>query len=605
MRWLVIFLFVFGLSVAACGADKSADDSSDSNGDLEGDTDSDSDTGNDSDLDTGTELPTISDCNDGIDNDSDGYTDWQFDLGCVHADDDETSGSRAEEQGFTTFDVSADSRVIYVSASDGVDTNDGLTPETPVQTIAQGASLLRDGENDFMLLKRGDVWRGESLGRFISGRDAAHPMVIASYGDSVALPRVEVNTNFIDHNGQERSYVSIVGLEIVAYPKIVGDAEYDGSTGGGFRYVGGGSDLLIEGCRLTHCELVVQSYDVGHYENVEVRRNVVELNYHVDTCGQNSTYRPSGIYTSHVDGMLIEGNIFDHNGWNEEVESACATMYNHNMYLSGNDNLVVRENIIARASSMGIKMRSDETGDSNTLLFENNLFVDGEIGLGIGGNTEEPHRFSDVTIENNVFTQIGLNNPTERNFAWMLDMSDIDTALVTGNYFLHQPWYGNAYGIALGGGTQTDISIVDNLFYNLMARSLRVQAVSAWENVQIRENRFVDPGLDTCLVDHSGGFASFSYADNEYSGQQGVDWFCGDIDGDLNAWNLASSETGAAEFTPAFRDPDRTVGSYAATLGLDGTLEAFMAEAVERTRLNWNDAYTATALNNYIREGFE
>ncbi|MBN2804613.1 MAG: hypothetical protein JXR91_16080 [Deltaproteobacteria bacterium] len=446
-RVFIIFmgmLTIFGTAVlAGCsGSNDSENDQGDTDSDTSSgtdtyrdtdlDVDSDSDSGSDSDSnpdsDSDTVPPTVSDCNDGIDNDSDGYTDWQNDLGCANADDDETSGSREMEEGFTTFDIGADSTVIYVSSTDGDDDNDGLTPDTPVKTIAKGASLVTDGHNDFILLKRGDVWRGESLGRFLSGQDAEHPMVIASYGDSTELPRVELDNNFIDHNGQARSFVSIVGLELVAYPKIVGDDNYDGSTGGGFRYVGGGSDLLIEGCRLTHCELTVQSYDVNHYENVEVRRNVIEMNYHIDTCGQNATYRPSGMYTSHVDGLLIEDNIFDHNGWNEDVASACATMYNHNMYLNA-DNLVIRGNIIARASSMGIKMRSDITGDCDTLLFENNFFVDGEIGLGIGGNTEEPGRFSNVTIKDNIFSQIGLNNPTDRNFSWMLDMADIDTAL--------------------------------------------------------------------------------------------------------------------------------------------------------------------------------
>ncbi len=84
----------------------------------------------------------------------------------------------------------------------------------------------------------------------------------------------------------------------------------------------------------------------------------------------------------HVNHLTIEGNVFDHNGWNEDVSSACATMYNHNMYLNANG-LVIRDNIIARASSMGIKMRSDSTGDADDLVFENNLFVDGEIGSAI------------------------------------------------------------------------------------------------------------------------------------------------------------------------------------------------------------------------------
>ncbi|MBN2717771.1 MAG: hypothetical protein JXX14_18120 [Deltaproteobacteria bacterium] len=564
-----------------------------------------SDNGTGAEVDTGTE-PVVSDCNDGIDNDGDGYVDWQYDLGCVDGNDDEVSGTRANERGFTTFDVGADSLVIYVSASQGKDSNDGLSPNTPVQTLAHGASLMRDGANDFLLLRRGDTWRGESLGRFFSGQDADHPLVISSYGDSTDRPRVEINTNFIDHNGKPRSYVSVVGLELVSYPKIPNDPEYDGETGGGFRYVGYGSDLLIEDCRLVYGELVVQSYGEGQfYENVTVRRNVIERSYHIDTCGQNNAFRPSGMYSSHVHGLVIEENVFDHNGWNEEnVPSACATMYNHNMYLNADD-LVVRGNIIARASSMGIKMRSDETGDADTLLFENNLFVDGEIGLGIGGNTEEPHRFTNVVIRDNVFSQVGLSMPTDREFAWLLDVSDVRDAEIENNYFLHQPWYGNAYGIQLGGGSTSGINVAGNLFYDLMSRSLRVQVQSGWGAITVDGNTFVDEAHGSCLIVHDGDFSETTYQNNSYFSSESADWFCGDVTGTLADWQAGSGETGAMTWNGAFTDPDRTAATYAESLGLESSLDGFLAAAVQQSRLNWNETLTADAVNTYIKDGFQ
>ncbi|MBN2803872.1 MAG: hypothetical protein JXR91_12330 [Deltaproteobacteria bacterium] len=170
---------------------------------------------------------------------------------------------------------------------------------------------------------------------------------------------------------------------------------------------------------------------------------------------------------------------------------------------------------------------------------------------------------------------------------------------------MHQPWNSNAYGISLGGGTQKDITITENLFYNLMKRSLLVKAQTDWSNIKVTKNRFADPGLDACLIEHSGDFTKVSYADNSYSGQPDQDWFCGDVTGDITTWTAASGETGATKFTPAFTDPNRTAGTYAETLGLDPTLEAFLRAARLQTRLNWNPAYTAKKINNYIRTGFE
>ena len=543
----------------------------------------------------------MGDCNDGIDNDGDGYTDWGMDLGCANANDDEISGPRDQEGGFTTYDPGADSLLIYVSSSGGDDANDGSSPDKAVKTLARGAELVRDGENDFMLLKRGDTWHGEKLDRFKSGKDATHPLVIASYGESEKMPRVEVDTNFIDHNGKPRSFVHVVGLEIVSYPKIPGGADFDGATGGGFRYVGGGDGLLIEGCHLLYGEMVLQSFGTEHYDGIEVRRNVIEQSYHVDTCGQSSTYRPSGIYSSHVQNLLIEENVLDHNGWNEDVSSACASMFNHDMYLNA-DHLVIRGNVIARASSMGIKMRSDTTGDADDLVFEDNLLVDGEIGIGIGGNSSEPDRFSNVQLKNNVFTQIGLGNPTNRNFAWMLDIADNATAMVEGNYFLHQPWYQNAYGISMASGSASDITISSNLFYDLKGRGISLKPQSGWSNVKVTKNRIIDATNGSCLVDHQGSFANVSYADNQYGGTLRL---CVDNkDVDLAGWKAASGESTASQWSGSFSDPDRTVGTYAGTLGLPATLEGYLGEARKQSRLTWRSDLEASAVNDYIRAGF-
>ncbi|MBW2525644.1 MAG: right-handed parallel beta-helix repeat-containing protein [Deltaproteobacteria bacterium] len=547
----------------------------------------------------------ITECGDGIDNDGDGYVDWQYDLGCANErDQDEAAGPRDEEGGFTTFDGSPSSQYVFVSSSEGDDANDGSSPEQAVQTLARGAELVRDGEHDFLLLRRGDTWRGETLGRFKSGQDANHPLVVASYGESTDRPRLEVDGHFINHDGHPRSFVTVTGLEIVSFPKIPGDPSFDGATGGGFRYVGGGTNLLIEDCHFLYAELVVQSCCNEHYEDVEVRRNVIELNYHVDTCGQNNAFRPSGHYASHVTNLLIEDNVFDHNGWNEDVATACATMYNHNMYLNA-DGLVVRGNVIARASSMGIKMRSDATGDADDLLFEDNLVVDGEIGFGIGGNTSEPDRFSNVTVRSNVFSQIGLGNPTDRNFSWMLGIADNATATIEDNHFLHQPWYDNAFGIHLGGGSATDITVSGNLFYDLRRRSLWVETAAGWSGIAVTGNTFVDPTHGSCLVDHVGGFSALSYSDNRYSSSSGSDWFCVDGAGQtLSQWQSSSGETGASTWSGTFVDPDRTTGSYAESIGLTGTLEGFLEAARGQSRLDWQDELTASAVNDYIRAGF-
>ncbi len=591
-----LFLALF---VAGCGDDSSSKDN-------DGGT-----------VDGAVDAPTVTECNDGVDNDGDGYTDWQYDLGCYGpADTTEAAGTRAEEDGFTTFEIAGDSVAIYV-ASDGDDTRDGLTPATAVRTLTRGAALVRDGQHDFLLLRRGDTWRDQTLGRFKSGRDASHPLVIASYGESVEMPLVEIGDHFIDHDGQARNHLAIIGLHFVVYRRAVGDPQFDGAGEGVFRFVGSGTNLLLEGNHLQFGEIVVQSCcaDNSHYANVEVRRNVIEKSYHRNTClpgnpNGDSTFRPSGIYSSHVEGMLVEGNVFDHNGWNPEVPSACATIYNHNVYLAATNDLVIRDNIFARASSIHIKLRSDETGAMDNTLIEGNYFVEGEIGVSVGGNSDQPARFSNTTIRNNVLSDIGRSRPTTRTLAWGVEVIDNDTVSITDNYFLDQRESGvsNSYALQIAGGTERAVTVERNLFYRIQSTSLRSVSVAGHTNIRIAENTFADPDQDSCLVTHSGAFGQYTYANNRYfSSADASRWFCAPGGRtSIENWRTTSGEANATALTSlTFSDPDRTVEKYATTLGLAETLEAFLGAARGQQRLHWRNDLTAGAVNTYLRAGFE
>ncbi len=55
---------------------------------------------------------------------------------------------------------------------------------------------------------------------------------------------------------------------------------------------------------------------------------------------------------------------------------------------------------------------------------------------------------------------------------------------------------------------------------------------------------------------------------------------------------------------PDWLDPDVSLGSYHASLGKEGTTEAFLREARKRPIKTWWPEYSAAAVNDYIREGF-
>ena len=68
----------------------------------------------------------------------------------------------------------------------GKDTNNGLTPGSAVATFAKAKSLVRSGYPDWILIKRGTTHNQAITNWNLSGRSAAEPLVIGSYGDPAA-----------------------------------------------------------------------------------------------------------------------------------------------------------------------------------------------------------------------------------------------------------------------------------------------------------------------------------------------------------------------------------------------------------------------------------
>ena len=86
-----------------------------------------------------------------------------------------------DDQGWTVFGRSADTRIVYVSNSAGNDANDGLSESAPVKTIAKAKTLLRNGAPDWMLLKRGDTWSENLTGWSRSGRSTSRPSIAGTW----------------------------------------------------------------------------------------------------------------------------------------------------------------------------------------------------------------------------------------------------------------------------------------------------------------------------------------------------------------------------------------------------------------------------------------
>ena len=284
------------------------------------------------------------------------------------------SGTNLDANGWTTFTPSADTHIIYVSSSTGRDSNNGLSENAAVATIHKGLSRIRNGSADWLLLKAGDTWVSQEFGYLeFSGRSGTEPILISSYGTG-ARPLIETGSNGSGAAiGSIKTYgsnVAIVGIDFYAYTRDPSNPSFAGPGPDqyGMRFVSQANNLLIEDCKFSFYNV---STIEGNFGNVILRRNVIADNYGAASHSQ-------GLYVDHVANLVVEQNLFDHNGWNSSVSGAIPTIFNHNLYIqTTNGPAKVIGNIFANASSHGAQVRS-----GGTVI--DNLFVRNPIGLVIG-----------------------------------------------------------------------------------------------------------------------------------------------------------------------------------------------------------------------------
>lgn len=139
-----------------------------------------------------------------------------------------------DEYGWTLVTPSPDSRIVYVSNSEGDDANDGFSPESPKKTIRNANNFLRNGYPDHLLLKRGDVFPMENenlLLRWKNGRSQQEPLLMSYYGDSGPRPVVKIGDRFIDHDGGVGDFIAFIGIEIYRAVSDPASPEFDNRSG--------------------------------------------------------------------------------------------------------------------------------------------------------------------------------------------------------------------------------------------------------------------------------------------------------------------------------------------------------------------------------------
>jgi hypothetical protein len=452
-------------------------------------------------------------------------------------------GAVGATSGFTAIKPSSDTKQVYVSSSLGDDANTCLSEASPCKTIKAGLAKMRNGYPDHLYLKRGDVWRGERLFNLHSGRSVSEPAVMTYYGSSGARPKIENENSTLHIMKGKMMNFSFVGIEFSAYKMDPKNPEFTGDAHANIVLLGGNENILFEDNVFNYTEIIIQEYGSGNPANITLRRNIWTGSYSSKSSTERNE-RPSNLYAAEVSGLLIEENVFDFGGWNPTVPGAGANMFNHNLYIqysTDGNKLVVRNNIITRASSHGVHGRPGG-------LFENNFFARNAISLQMGYNGHPLPAGVKAQAIDNVITEgqsmvKGIGACTGTNLC---------TPAV--------------WGLVINEPGQGQFLLKNNIVHSLLEED--TDWSSRYNSLQI-----------SSISQRTGD--QFLYEGN-------IAW----------QW-AASNSTGGG-----FKAPGRTLADYNKSLGGEKDFDAFMDKVKSRPLGTWDVRYSASAINQYVREGF-
>jgi hypothetical protein len=546
----------------------------------------------------------------------------------------ETSFTQPQQDanGWSILSPSADSRLIYVSSSGNDSTAQTYLPSAaeigsdpfnpsgvilPYATLTAALAQMRNGYPDYVLLNRGDTWSATATIFPKAGRSVTERSVLGYYGTNVARPVVK----FYGVDLSRASYSAVIGIQFVASqrnpasPDFVSfniDATGLHALGGYNNSVVGG--LLIEDCWFDWFSGNVLQSPVGGggpvLADVIVRRNIFTNDY-------SSSSHSQGLYSDRA-SILLEENIFDHNGWyqqglNNVQTDGMATFFNHNTYFSEARDTIFRKNIFLRAASIGSKFTSNTPSGANqiktwNLQIDNNLYVEGEIGISLGGNDDQNNgpRWRNIYVTNNVMMHIGRTQPTSRTLGWGLDVQDWQGGLVQGNIFA--TWgdsvVNNTYALHSVGDTSR-VEYSNNIFYNITGGNPQIAFLNPGNQTGV--SFFGNEIQITGTIMLNDLTEQGIFHDNYYSSTlDQSQWFAltGTSRVSLADYRTSTGDTTSIAGTRTYVAPDRTVETYLASQGLATDMDSFAAELVQQSKFNWRPALTADAINNYIRAGF-
>ena len=184
-----------------------------------------------------------------------------------------------------------------------------------------------------------------------TGESENHPILIGAWGNG-DMP--VINNQFILHTNYQTENVVIQDLY---FDQGLNLARMD--------------NIIVDGVVAAN-----QTSNISDGEGITIRNSAF-----IDASDGDG--RTSGLFMGwDSDGVLLEGNFFDHNGWTPDWENGTGeapTMFSHNLYIQDTvDDVTLRDTFIMRAAGQGVQVRPGG-------FIEDNVFIDNQTQLSVHG----------------------------------------------------------------------------------------------------------------------------------------------------------------------------------------------------------------------------
>jgi hypothetical protein len=491
----------------------------------------------------------------------------------------------------------------YVSTS-GSNSNNGLSPSTPKQTLVAGKALMRPGIADQLLLKCGDTWT-ESFGEWTtSGTRATLPQVIGTYGTG-ARPIIQSGVVHGLYTTVEVNWLKIRNIDWYPHSFTGANGQPSGvyigwkARGLTFEY-----NLFRNGMRGLTLDPTAAAANI--IQEVKLYRNVVT------DCYGTSGFSGHGIYAFKLFNSLFDENLI------LTIGRVSPSIGQHGIYMPqvgtypnsyGN---LSRNNLILDVSGCGSKVADGwDTGSSaSTSNWWGNVFGKCSAGLWIG-DCISANGGHDINLSGNVIVN-GLDNGGVTGWCRGLCIENVTRLTSSQDLIVN----------AISGTAPHPIIIHPNYptlngrgCYGSVFNNLRVYG---WPGTYLINGPLTAMGsnaIDNCYLNFSGSQACVEHVpDNTAAWHSAVDhilsaaasgnqFLVNTVAKSLIEWKALMHDTSSDAVLPTWPDPTRDVASYDLSIGGAGTVANFITECKLQSETNWRPQYTAQALVSYIRQG--